>query len=209
MVYLWMVVTGEFPAQRDSNDAENVSIWWHHHVYCSTNIYTRWSSRRLRTWVSCSCATYLYDFNQTLLIASVSRPSYFREHCPYHIRLWIWLKSRVLSATDNIWWHHHVYCSTNIYTRWSSRRLRTWVSCSCATYLYDFNQTLLIASVSRPSYFREHCPYHIRLWIWLKSMVLSATDNNLVVSVSDPCMCKRTIRSVNELPIHGPTGWKL
>ena len=24
-------VTGEFPAQRDSN-AENVSIWWRHHV---------------------------------------------------------------------------------------------------------------------------------------------------------------------------------
>ena len=26
-------VTGEFPAQRASN-AENVSIWWRHHVYC-------------------------------------------------------------------------------------------------------------------------------------------------------------------------------
>ena len=25
--------TGEFPTQRASN-AENVSIWWHHHVYC-------------------------------------------------------------------------------------------------------------------------------------------------------------------------------
>ena len=25
-------VTGEFPAQRASN-AENISIWWHHHVY--------------------------------------------------------------------------------------------------------------------------------------------------------------------------------
>ena len=35
------------------------------------------------------------------------------------------------------------------------------------------------------------CPYHVRLWIWLKSRVLSATDNKLVVSVSDPCMCKR------------------
>ena len=40
---------------------------------------------------------------------------------------------------------------------------------------------------------REHCLYHVRLWIWLKSRVLSATDNNLVVSVSDPWMCKRTM----------------
>ena len=28
-------VTGEFPAQRASN-AENVSIWWRHHVMCPT-----------------------------------------------------------------------------------------------------------------------------------------------------------------------------
>ena len=31
--------TGEFPAQRASN-AENVSIWWRHHVTCSSDIIT-------------------------------------------------------------------------------------------------------------------------------------------------------------------------
>ena len=31
-------VTGEFPAQRASN-AENVSIWWHHHVMTSPWLY--------------------------------------------------------------------------------------------------------------------------------------------------------------------------
>ena len=30
-------VTGEFPAQRASN-AENVSIWWRHHMECSSKI---------------------------------------------------------------------------------------------------------------------------------------------------------------------------
>ena len=32
-------LTGEFPAQRVSN-AENVSIWWHHHVYHSLDVIT-------------------------------------------------------------------------------------------------------------------------------------------------------------------------
>ena len=32
-------VTGEFPAQRDSN-AENVSIWWRHHVMFFQSIFT-------------------------------------------------------------------------------------------------------------------------------------------------------------------------
>ena len=31
-------MAGEFPAQRDSN-AENVSIWWRHHVICSVFIF--------------------------------------------------------------------------------------------------------------------------------------------------------------------------
>ena len=33
-------VTGEFPAQRASN-AEDVSIWWRHHVTCFHNTYNR------------------------------------------------------------------------------------------------------------------------------------------------------------------------
>ena len=38
--------TGEFPAQTASN-AENVSIWWHHHVYFQNNCYVRNHERKL------------------------------------------------------------------------------------------------------------------------------------------------------------------
>ena len=34
-------VTGEFPTQRASN-AENVSIWWHHHVFCGNLLLYQW-----------------------------------------------------------------------------------------------------------------------------------------------------------------------
>ena len=37
------LVTGEFPAQRDS-DAENVSIWWRHHAW---HMAKRWQGRLL------------------------------------------------------------------------------------------------------------------------------------------------------------------
>ena len=38
--------TGEFPAQMASN-AENVSIWWHHHVECNLQVSTihRWLNK--------------------------------------------------------------------------------------------------------------------------------------------------------------------
>ena len=40
-------VTGDFPAQRAS-DAENVSIWWRHHVY--SMISTNWSHLKSLSW---------------------------------------------------------------------------------------------------------------------------------------------------------------
>ena len=41
-------VTGEFPAQRTSN-AENVSIWWRHHVICRCLILDNNHSQDLKT----------------------------------------------------------------------------------------------------------------------------------------------------------------
>ena len=47
-------VTGEFPAQRDSN-AENVSIWWRHHEKNEKVLYTKLS---FRIQYTCHCKTY-------------------------------------------------------------------------------------------------------------------------------------------------------
>ena len=105
-----------------------------------------------------------------VLITSVSRS--------YHVRV-----SFVLSVS----------CSCHI-------RIAFALSVSYPSVIRVMFGYIRVASVSRPSYIREHCPYHVRLWIWLKSRVLSATDNNLVVSLSDPCMCKRTI---NQLTLAG------
>ena len=50
-------VTNEFPAQRASN-AENVSIWWHHHINVSFNVdtFVSWECAEIKDgyfcWVS-------------------------------------------------------------------------------------------------------------------------------------------------------------
>ena len=44
-------VTGEFPSQRASN-AENVSIWWRHHVCVS--VYAWSTSHDILTWFGCA-----------------------------------------------------------------------------------------------------------------------------------------------------------
>ena len=40
------LVIGEFPAQMASN-AENVSIWWRHHVH-ALNLYMQWSETHFK-----------------------------------------------------------------------------------------------------------------------------------------------------------------
>ena len=47
-------VTGEFPAQRASN-AENVSIWWRHHVILQLFFFFSWQRSRYRK----RCAIYI------------------------------------------------------------------------------------------------------------------------------------------------------
>ena len=47
-------VTGEFPTQRVSN-AENVSIWWHHHVYVACFGVPNMLSHSLCTSITQSC----------------------------------------------------------------------------------------------------------------------------------------------------------
>ena len=68
--------TGEFPAQMASC-AENVSIWWRHHVY----ICTRWSRVGMRdmgvmlVWLSIFC---LYFISQRIHIRKVFLPIFVR-----------------------------------------------------------------------------------------------------------------------------------
>ena len=50
-------VTGELPAQRASN-AENVSIWWCHHVQCS-QVPGSWTEQ-LRCWTHWGLVTHIY-----------------------------------------------------------------------------------------------------------------------------------------------------
>ena len=63
-------VTGEFPAQRTSN-AENVSIWWRHHVthpnHCVKNL--RWP---LTTFIPRSILTHDRIWKQTNLTKSLA-----------------------------------------------------------------------------------------------------------------------------------------
>ena len=48
-------VTGEFPAQMASN-AENVSIWWRHHVKTDT----KWAPRLDQYWTNANGASYIH-----------------------------------------------------------------------------------------------------------------------------------------------------
>ena len=53
---LAFAVTGEFPAHRASN-AENVSTWWRHHVYQTSNFHTHIKVRYL--------GHFLWNYHQT------------------------------------------------------------------------------------------------------------------------------------------------
>ena len=65
-------VTGEFRAQKASN-AENVSIWWRHHVLISNTAVVHWTSHPYLTGVTKVTAAAKYDVfhhiwhNQTCL----------------------------------------------------------------------------------------------------------------------------------------------
>ena len=58
--------TGEFPAQRASN-AENVSIWWRHHVWCVVVVHIYGVSEYSKDWSTSHCiqvskGLHIYSF---------------------------------------------------------------------------------------------------------------------------------------------------
>ena len=106
-------VTGEFPAQMASN-AENVSIWWRHHV----KLLPRFpGANELMT------VTFIDIF-----ILSV--PTQYRDKVVSAVSLYLrrmWTQSfpggSIILGSTNIWRivvNFIILCSTNIYIQWSS-----------------------------------------------------------------------------------------
>ena len=80
-------VTGEFPAQRASN-AENVSIWWHHHALNLSGCLLKRLFRRRSKKTSKLRVTGLFEGNSPVTGEFPAQ--------------------RVNNAENvSIWWHHH------------------------------------------------------------------------------------------------------
>ena len=60
-------VTGEFPAQRDSN-AENVSIWWRHHIIYLCRHFYQICTRDDIYWINASSRNWFMNTNDGLMI---------------------------------------------------------------------------------------------------------------------------------------------
>ena len=92
-------VTGEFPAQRASN-AENVSIWWRHHVVC----HCQKTSEQIFDWQATSTWQILKRTNADLKQPLV----YITVHLYNHVLL-CWLGACVHRASTNMLlgqWHN-------------------------------------------------------------------------------------------------------
>ena len=91
------LVTGEIPAQRASN-AENVCIWWRHHVYVFSNsrasLIVWFMSDELSSFNRISAKCITYDISQDLRWVWISTS---------HLRCWSHYKFlAALTVTNNV-----------------------------------------------------------------------------------------------------------
>ena len=110
-------VTGEFPAQRASN-AENVSIWWRHHVYHCLILYPMYSIRRGHQCLSFRTLWIIWYY---LMKCSSSRKLEWLKHCQsrLHDKNKYQMNILIFIVLINIFWtityQHSTLLSTHIF----------------------------------------------------------------------------------------------
>ena len=124
--------TGEFPAQMASN-AENVSIWWRHHVW-PVSVYNLYLMKFTCLWgiiITKSNQSYQHHYSDLIISSMVSQISSLTTVCLLKRLFWRRSKktsklrvtglsggtspvtgefpAQMTSSMENvsIWWHHH------------------------------------------------------------------------------------------------------